>query len=80
MIDKIENPQSNNKSRIIFDYSRVTELFPSAHLKLSSKVHDHFFNSRYECLFSTDLKHAYLIISLHLNNKHYFAFTIFDID
>ena len=80
MIDKIKNSQLNNESHIIFDYFYVIELFSDAHLKLSSKVHDHLFNSRYKCLFSADFKHIYFTISLHLNNKHYFAFTIFDID
>lgn len=80
MIDKIENPKFINESRMTFDYSRITELFFEAHLKLSSKIHDHLSNLKYECLFSTDLKHAYFIISLHLEDKHYFAFTISDIE
>ena len=80
MIDKIKNSQSNNEPRIIFEYTRVIELFSNAHLELSSKIHNYLFNSRYEYLFSTDLKHVYLTISLHLKNKHYFMFTIFDIN
>ena len=76
MIDKVENPKPTDESRMTFDYFKVTELLSGAHLKLSSKVYDHLFNSRYECLFSTDLKHVYLTISLHFDDRHYFAFTI----
>ena len=65
---------------MIFDYSYIIELLSNAHLKLFSKVYDYLFNSRYKCLFSTDLKHVYFTISLYSNNKHYFAFTIFDIN
>ena len=65
---------------MIFDYFYIIKLFSNAHLKLSSKSYNHLFNSRYECLFSIDLKYVYFTISLHSNNKHYFAFTIFDIN
>ena len=71
MINKIENPQSSDESRMIFDYSHVIELLFDAHLKLSSKVYDHLFDSRYKCLFLIDFKHVYFIISLHLNDQHY---------
>ena len=80
MVDKIKNSQSSNKSRMIFNYSRVIKLLSNTYLKLSSKIYNHLFNSRYKCLFSTNLKYAYFTISLHLNDKHYFAFTIFDIN
>lgn len=73
MIDKIKNSQFSNKLRIIFDYSRVTELLSGAYLELSFKVHDHLSNLRYGCLFSIDLKYAYLIISLYPDDYYYFA-------
>ena len=80
MIDKIENPQSNYESYIIFDYSHVIKLLSNAHLKLSSKIYDHLFNSRYEYLFLINFKHVYLTISLYFNDKHYFIFTILKIN
>ncbi len=43
-------------------------------------MHDNLFDSRHKIFFSTDLKHAYLIISMHSNDRHYFAFFISDID
>ncbi len=76
MVDKVDNPKPTDEPRMTFDYSRVTELLPGAHLELSSKVHDHLSNPRHGCLFSADLKHAYLTIPLHPDDRHYFAFTI----
>ena len=76
MVDKVENPQPSDETRMTFDYSRVTELLPGAHLELSSKVHDHLSNPRHGYLVSADLKHAYLTIPLHPVDRHYFAFTI----
>ena len=76
MVDKVDNPQPSDEPRMTFDYSRVTELLPGCHLELSSKVHDHLSNPRHKCLFSADLKHAYLTVPLHPDDRHYFAFTI----
>ena len=76
MVDKVEDPKPTDEPRMTFDYSRVTELLPGTHMELSSKVHDHLANPRHGCLFSADLKHAYLTIPLHPDDRHYFAFTI----
>ncbi len=76
MVDKVDDPKPTDEPRMTFDYSRVTELLPGSHLELSSKVHDHLSNPRHGCLFSADLKHAYLTIPLHPDDRHYFAFTI----
>ncbi len=76
MVDKVDDPKPIDEPRMTFDYSRVTELLPGSHLELSSKVHDHLSNPRHGCLFSADLKHAYLTIPLHPDDRHYFAFTI----
>ena len=80
MIDKVENSTSENESRIIFDYFKMTENLLDCHMKLSSKIHDHLSNSRHRIVFSIDLKHAYLTIFLHLEDCHYFVFTISRID
>ena len=76
MIDKVENFKSINEPRITFDYFKIIKLLSKTHIKLSFKIHDHLFNSRYEYLFLANFKYIYLTISLHFNNKHYFAFTI----
>ena len=76
MVDKVEDPKPEDESRMIFDYSRVNEDLPGSYLELSSKVHDYLSNLKYGCLFMADLKYAYLIISLHREDRHYFAFII----
>ena len=76
MVDKVENSKPMDEPRMTFDYSRVTELLPGPHMELSLIVHDHLTSPRHGCLFTTDLKHAYLTIPLHPDVRHYFAFTI----
>ena len=79
-MNKIENSTSENKFRMIFDYSRVNEKLSNSYLELFSKIHDNLSNSRHRYLFATNLKHVYFTISFHFDDKHYFFFTIFDID
>ncbi len=43
-------------------------------------MHDNLFDSRHKVFFSADLKHVYLTISMHSNDRHYFAFFISEID
>lgn len=76
----MKNLTFQDESRIIFDYSRVTKKLSDIYMKLSFKMHDNLADSQHRYLFSANLKRAYLRISLHLNNKHYFAFVISDID
>lgn len=76
MVDKSENPKPSDEPRMTFDYSRVCEDLPGTHVELSSKVYDHLSNPRHGCLFKADLKHAYLTVPLHPDDRHYFAFTI----
>ena len=76
MVDKSDNPKPSDEPRMTFDYSRVHEDFPGTYVELSSKVHDHLSNPRHGCLFKADLKHAYLTVPLHQDDRHYFAFTI----
>jgi len=76
----MKNLTSQDELKIIFDYSKVTKKLFDIYMKLSFKMHDNLADSQHCCLFSANLKHAYLRISLHLNDKHYFAFTISDID
>jgi len=80
IVNKVKNLTSQDKSKVIFDYSRVTKKLSDIYMKLSFKMHDNLTDSWHRCLFSANLKHAYLRISLHSNDKHYFAFMISDID
>ncbi len=52
----------------------------NTYVELLTKVYNYLLDSYYNCLFAIDLKHAYYIISLHQENKYYFAFTISNID
>ena len=76
VVDKVENPRPEDEPRVTFDYSRVTEDLPGTYMELSSKVHDNLSDPRHHVLFAADLKHAYLTIPLHPEDRHYFAFTI----
>ena len=76
VVDKVENPRPEDEPRVTFDYSRVTEELPGTYMELSSKVHDNLADPRHRFLFAADLKHAYLTIPLHPEDRHYFAFTI----
>ena len=92
MVDKVDNPTPQDEPRMTFDYSRVTELLPGAHLEMSSKVHDHLANPCHNSLFSADLKHAYLTIPLPVpvevgelsirrcNNTNFFSHHHFSIE
>jgi hypothetical protein len=80
IVNKIENSTSQNESRVTFDYSKIHEELSESFLELSSKVHDNLFDSRHKVFFSVDLKHVYLIIFMHSNDRHYFAFSISDIE
>lgn len=76
IVDKVENPRPEDEPRVTFDYSRVDEDLPGTYMELSSKVHDNLSDPRHRYLFAADLKHAYLTIPLHPEDRHYFAFTI----
>ncbi len=80
IVDKVKNSISQNESRITFDYFKIHEKLSDSFLKLSSKVHDNLFDLRHKMFFSVDLKHVYLIIFMHSDDRHYFAFFIFEID
>ena len=80
IIDKVKNSTSKNKSYITFDYFRVIEFLLDFYLELSLRVYNYLSNPRYKYLFSTNLKYTYLIISLYLDDRYYFAFIILEID
>jgi hypothetical protein len=80
IVDKVKNSTSQDESRVIFDYFRIHEELSDSFLELFSKMHDNLFDSRHKIFFSADLKHVYLIISMHSNDRHYFAFFISGID
>lgn len=76
MVDKVENATPEDEPQVIFDYSKVVKELPGTHFELSSKVHNNLSDFCHKCLLVADLKHAYLTISLHPEDRHFFAFTI----
>ena len=72
----MENSESDDESKLIFDYFKIHENFSKFYLKLFFRIHDILFNSFHECFFSADLKHAYFIINLHEDDRPLFAFII----
>jgi len=79
IINKVSNPTLENKPRITLKYSRVYKDLLGIFLELSLKVYNNLSNPRYRNLIAVDLKHVYITIPLHLDNRYYFAFTIFGI-
>ena len=80
MIDKSNDSKSIDEMKMTFDYSRINEMMSKTYIELSSKIHDHFSDSRHEVLMSTDMKHVYSTISLHSDDRHIFAFIISEIE
>ena len=80
IVDKVKNFTSENELRVTFDYNKVSEILSEAYIKLFSKVHSNLFNFRHRILLIADFKHMYLIIELHLKDRHYFIFIISSID
>jgi len=54
----------------------VLKDLPGTFMELSSKVHDNLADPRHGGLMAADLKHTYLTIGMHSEDRHYFAFTI----
>jgi len=76
IIDKVSNLTLEDEPRITLNYSRIYKDLLEIFLELSLKVHNNLSNPRYRNLIAVDLKYAYITIPLHLDNRHYFAFTI----
>ena len=76
LVDKVENPGPHDEPRITFNFSKVNEQMPGTHLELVSKVHDYLSDPRHGVYMQADMTHGYYLISLHPDDRHYFAFTI----
>jgi len=44
-VNKVKNLTSQDKSKVIFDYSRVTKKLSDIYMKLSFKMHDNLTDS-----------------------------------
>jgi len=79
IIDKVSNLTLEDKPRITLNYSRIYKNLLGIFLELSLKIYNNLSNPRYRNLIAVDLEYAYITIPLHLDNRYYFAFTIFEI-
>ena len=76
----MKNSISENEFRITFDYFRIKKMMSDVYMKLSFKIHDILSDFRHDVFFMINFKYAYSIISLVKKCRHYFAFTISEID
>jgi len=75
----VSNLILKDEPRITLNYSRIYKDLLGTFLELSLKVYNNLSNPRYRNLIAADLKYAYITIPSYLDNRYYFAFTIFEI-
>jgi hypothetical protein len=64
----------DREMRVTFNYSHVHEDMPGSQLQLTSEVHDYLADPRHSCFMQYNIKHTYWSISVHPQDRHYFAF------
>jgi hypothetical protein len=80
LVDKIENPNLNNESRLTFNYRNVYKDISECALILTFKVYDYLSDPRHEYFLSADIKYGYFIIKTYLTDRYVFAFYIDNIN
>ena len=80
MVDKVNNPTSENELRMTFNYSNIKETMSECYLELMFKVHNYLTDLCHKIYFMTDIKHGYYNVLLHSDNQHIFVFIISDIE
>ena len=76
LVDKVKNPTPQDELQMTYNYSKVIEELPGVHMNLMSGCHDYLSNPRHGCYMVADLKHAYLLVEVHPEDRRFFAFTI----
>jgi hypothetical protein len=61
---------------LTFNYHYLYEDNPAPRMEVSKRVHDLLSNPRHGCFSQLDLKHGYWAIEIHLEDRHYLAFTV----
>ena len=75
LVDKVKNPTPQDEPRMTYNYSKVVEELPGVHMNLMSGCHDYLSDPRHGCYMVADLKHAYLLVEVHPEDRKFFAFT-----
>jgi hypothetical protein len=76
LVDKSDEPGAWDEPRVTFNYQNVVEDPPACFVELMSRVHDYLGHPTHRFFHKLDLKHGYWSISVHPEDRHYFAFTI----
>ncbi|KAI0995670.1 hypothetical protein K3495_g12511, partial [Podosphaera aphanis] len=76
LVDKSDTPGEWDEPRLTFNYQNVVEDTPGCFVELMSRCHDYLGHPAHKMFFKLDLKHGYWAISVHPEDRHYFAFSI----
>ena len=68
------------ESKLTFNNHFVYEKFVENMIKLAQRTHDLLNRSNHRTFFSTNMKHDYWEILIHLENRHYLIFHVSNID
>ncbi|POS82096.1 hypothetical protein EPUL_006187, partial [Erysiphe pulchra] len=76
LVDKSDNPGEWDEPRLTFNYQNVVEDIPGFFVELSSTTHDYMGHPSHRLFHKLDFKHGYWAISVHPDDRKYFAFSI----
>ncbi|POS86506.1 hypothetical protein EPUL_002037, partial [Erysiphe pulchra] len=76
LVGKSDSPGEWDEPRLTFSYQNVVEDIPGCFVELSSTTHDYMGYSSHRLFHKLDLKHGYWAISVHPDDRKYFAFSI----
>lgn len=76
LVDKTDTPGEWDEPRLTFNYQNVIEDKPGCFVELMSSCHDYMGHPSHQMYHKLDLKHGYWVISVHPDDRHYFAFSI----
>lgn len=76
LVDKSDEPDEWDEPRLTFNYQNVVEDKPDCFVELMSRCHDYLGHPEHKMFFKMDLKNGYWAISVHPEDRHYFAFSM----
>ncbi|KAI0996301.1 hypothetical protein K3495_g11880, partial [Podosphaera aphanis] len=76
LVDKSDEPDEWDEPRLTFNYQNVVEDKPGCFVELMSRCHDYLGHPEHKMFFKMDLKNGYWAISVHPEDRHYFAFSM----
>ncbi|POS82100.1 hypothetical protein EPUL_005332, partial [Erysiphe pulchra] len=76
LVDKSDNPREWDEPQLTFNHQNVVEDIPGCFVELSSTTHDYMGHPSPRLFHKLDLKHGYWAISVHPDDRKYFAFSI----